>query len=135
MGRKGPMPVFVTGNLFRLVGGLGLAVLGMAAQSPLLIVAAFMQLFYQGNPLVRLTQPALAVRFATIPVGAASGWVIAASAAGSFLGSLIGGFLADAVGFNAINWMAAIAAGLAVLLIVVSLLPAERKKRAEEARP
>ena len=120
------MPVFVTGNLFRLVGGLGLAILGMAAQSPLLIVVALMQLFYQGNPLVRLTQPALAVRFATIPAGAAS-------AAGSFLGSLLGGFLADAVGFNAINWMAAIAAGLAVLLIVVSLLPADRKLKAEEA--
>ena len=61
--------------------------------------------------------PAVAVRFATIPAGAASGWVIGASAIGSFLGSVIGGFLADEVGFNAINWMAGIAAGLAVLLI------------------
>jgi predicted MFS family arabinose efflux permease len=133
MGRKGPMPVFLTGNAFRLVGGLGLAILGMAAKSPLLIVAAFMQLFYQGNPLVRLTQPALAVRFATIPAGAASGWVIAASAMGSFLGSLLGGYLADSIGFNAINWMAAIAAGLAVLLIVVSLLPAYRKLQPGES--
>jgi predicted MFS family arabinose efflux permease len=133
MGRKGPMPVFVTGNVFRLVGGLGLAILGMAAKSPLLIVGAFMQLFYQGNPLVRLTQPALAVRFATIPAGAASGWVIAASAMGSFLGSLLGGYLADSIGFNAISWMAAIAAGLAVLLIIVSLLPAYRKLQPEGA--
>ncbi len=133
MGRKGPMPVFVAGNVFRLVGGLGLAILGMATQSPLLIVVAFMQLFYQGNPLVRLTQPALAVRFATIPAGAASGWVIAASAMGSFLGSLLGGYLADSIGFNAISWMAAIAAGLAIVLIVVSLLPADRKLKAKEA--
>jgi len=132
MGRKGPMSVFVTGNVFRLVGALGLAIVGMVAQSPLLIVAAFVQLFYQGNPLVRLTQPALAVRFATIPTGAATGWVIAASAAGSFIGSLLGGFLADAFGFNSITWMAAIAAGLAVLLIIVSLLPAERRKQAAE---
>jgi predicted MFS family arabinose efflux permease len=133
MGRKGPMPVFVAGNVFRLVGGLGLAILGMATQSPLLIVVAFMQLFYQGNPLVRLTQPALAVRFASIPAGAASGWVIAASAMGSFLGSLLGGYLADSIGFNAISWMAAIAAGLALVLIVVSLLPAYRKLQLEEA--
>jgi len=133
MGRKGPMPVFVAGNVFRLVGGLGLAILGMATQSPLLIVVAFMQLFYQGNPLVRLTQPALAVRFASIPAGAASGWVIVASAMGSFLGSLLGGYLADSIGFNAISWMAAIAAGLAVVLIVVSLLPAYRKLQPEEA--
>jgi MFS family permease len=135
MGRKGPMPVFVAGNVFRLVGSLGLALLGMVAQSPLLLVAAFMQIFYQGNPLVRLTQPALAVRFATIPAGAASGWVIAASAAGSFIGSLLGGFLADAFGFNSISWMASIAAGLAVLLIIVSLLPADRKLKTEEATP
>jgi predicted MFS family arabinose efflux permease len=133
LGRSGAMPVFVTGNLFRLIGALGLAVLGMASGSPLLIVAAFMQLFYQGNPFVRLTQPAVAVRFATIPAGAASGWVIGASAIGSFLGSVIGGFLADALGYNSINWMAALAAGLAVLLIVVSLLPAERKKKAAES--
>jgi predicted MFS family arabinose efflux permease len=51
---------------------------------------------------------------------------------GSFLGSLLGGYLADSIGFNAINWMAAIAAGLAVLLIVVSLLPAYRKLQPEE---
>jgi predicted MFS family arabinose efflux permease len=86
---------------------------------------------YQGNPFVRLAQPAVAVRFATIPAGAASGWVIGASAIGSFIGSVVGGFLADSVGFNAINWMAAIAAGLAVILIVFSLWPAELKKRAE----
>jgi predicted MFS family arabinose efflux permease len=132
MARKGAMPVFVAGNLCRLLGALGLALLGLAAQSPVLLVAAFVQIFYQGNPLVRLTQPVVAVRFATIPAGAASGWVIGASAIGSFVGSIVGGLLADKVGFNAINWMAAIAAGLAGLLIVISLLPAERKKKAAE---
>jgi predicted MFS family arabinose efflux permease len=73
------------------------------------------------------------VRFATIPAGQAVGWVIGASAIGSFLGSVLGGMLADKVGFNAINWMAAIAAGLAVLLIFISMWPTERKKRAEES--
>ena len=92
-----------------------------------------MQILYQSNPFVRLTQPVVGVRFASIPAGAASGWVIAAAAAGSFLGSLIGGFLASSVGFNAINWMAAIAVGAAVLLLFVFLWPAERKKQAEEA--
>ena len=133
MGRSGALPGFATGNVLRLVGALGMAVLGLVANAPILIVVAFMQLLYQGNPFVRLTQPAIAVRFATIPAGAASGWVIGASAIGSFFGSVIGGFLADKVGFNAINWMAAVAAGLAVALIVISLWPAERKKQAEEA--
>jgi predicted MFS family arabinose efflux permease len=129
---KGGMTVFTAGNVIRLVGALGMAVIGLVAQSPILIAAAFMQILYQSNPFVRLTQPVVAVRFATIPAGQASGWVIAAAAAGSFLGSLIGGFLASSVGFNAINWMAAIAVGLAVLLLFVGLWPAERKKVAAE---
>jgi predicted MFS family arabinose efflux permease len=133
MARKGSVPDFVTGNLLRLIGALGLAILGMLAKSPILLVAAFMQIFYQGNPFVRLTQPVLAVRFSFIPAGAASGWVIGASAIGGFLGAAIGGYLAQSLGFNAINWMGAITAGLAVLLIVFSLLPAERKIRAEGA--
>ena len=91
-----------------------------------------MQILYQGTPFIRLTQPVVAVRFATIPAGQAVGWVIGASAIGSFLGSVLGGLLADSVGFNAINWMGAIAAGIATLLIFISLWPAERKKRAEE---
>jgi len=46
---------------------------------------------------------------------------------------LIGGILANSIGFNAINWMAALAVGAAVLLIFVGLWPAERRKRVEEA--
>jgi MFS family permease len=132
MARSGAMSPFTMGNVLRLVGSLGMALLGLVANAPILIVVAFMQILYQGNPFVRLTQATIAVRFATIPAGAASGWVIAASATGSFIGSILGGFLADKVGFNAINWMGAIAAGAAVVLIVISLWPAERKKRAEE---
>jgi MFS family permease len=132
MARSGGMTVFTAGTVIRLVGALGMAVVGLVAQSPILIAAAFMQILYQSNPFVRLTQPVVGVRFATIPAGGASGWVIAAAAAGSFLGSLIGGILANSIGFNAINWMAALAVGAAVLLLFVGLWPAERKKRAEE---
>ena len=39
----------------------------------------------------------------------------------------------DEVGYNSINWMAAIAVGLALLLMFVSLWPAERKKLAAES--
>ena len=74
------------------------------------------------------------MRFATIPAGQASGWVIAAAAAGSFFGALLGGWLADSVGFNAINWMGAIAIGGAVLLLFVGLWPAERNKRAQKTQ-
>jgi MFS family permease len=109
-----------------------MAILGLASGSPIFLVAASMQLLYQGSPFTRLTQPVVAVRFATIPAGQASGWVLGASAIGSFVGSLLGGWLADKVGFNAINWMGAVAAGASVLLVFISLWPAERKKRKEE---
>ena len=54
---------------------------------------------------------------ANFAAGAASGWVIAVSVTGSFVGSLIGGVLADQFGFNAVNWMAAIAAALSVVVL------------------
>jgi predicted MFS family arabinose efflux permease len=133
LARSGGMTVFTAGNVIRFVGALGMAVIGLVARSPILIAAAFMQILYQANPFVRLTQPIVAIRFATIPAGQASGWVIGGAAIGSFLGSLIGGWLASSVGYNAINWMAAIAVGAAVLLLFVGLWPAERKKQAEES--
>lgn len=132
MGRGNPLRVQQAGHLARLAGALGLAVLGMVSSAPLLLVAAFMLIFYQGNPYVRLSQPVVAVRFATFPAGQASGWVIGASAIGSFVGSMLGGWLADKVGFNAINWMAAVAAGLAVLLMFISLYPVDREMNLQE---
>ncbi len=81
---------------------------------------------------MRLSQPVGAIRFSTISAGQASGWVIGASAVGSFVGSVLGGWLADAVGFNAINWMAALAAGAAVALTVIALIPADRRLGKEQ---
>jgi predicted MFS family arabinose efflux permease len=133
MGRSGGMPALTTGVTLRFFGAALMGILGLVSGSPLLLVAAAMQLLYQGAPFVRLPQPAVAVRFATIPAGQASGWVLGASAIGSFVGSVLGGWLADKVGFNAINWMGAIAAGASVLLTIIFLWPAERKKRKEEA--
>jgi predicted MFS family arabinose efflux permease len=120
--------------VIRLIGALGMALVGMMASKPLLLAAAFMLILYQSNPFSRISQGVVGMRFATIPAGATSGWVIASSAAGSFVGALLGGFLASAIGFNAINWMSAIAIAIALILLFISLWPAERKKRKEEAQ-
>ena len=125
--------VLTGGTVIRFIGALGMALVGMMTNKPIIIAAAFMLILYQSNPFSRISQGVVGMRFATIPAGATSGWVIAASAAGSFLGALIGGFLATLIGFNAINWMASIAVGAAVLLLLLFLWPAERKKRVEEA--
>ncbi len=129
MGRSGGFSPFVAGTVARLVAGLGMAVVGAISDNNVLLGAAFMQVMYNTAPFVRLVQSSLAVRYASFPAGAASGWVIAASAMGSFLGSLIGGFLADQFGFNSVNWMAAVSAGLSVVVLWLWLRPGEKRIR------
>ena len=125
MAKRGAMPTYSLGVIMRLVGALGMAVVGMISGAPALIGVAFMQLLYQANPFARLAQPGTAVRFATFPAGMANGWLIAGSALGSFAGALVGGVLADAYGFNAVNWMGAAAAAGSILLLVLGLWPAK----------
>ena len=133
MARSGAMPDFTFGTAIRLIGALGLALLGLLTKNAsMVLVAISMQLLYQSNAFIRFTQPVLGVRFSTLGPGGASGWVIGAAAIGSFVGSLLGGWLADAFGYNAINWMASVSIAVAMLLVLFSLWPAERKKRTEE---
>lgn len=129
MARSGGFSPFTAGIIARFAAAIGMAVVGAALDNAVLLGAAFMQLMYNAAPFVRLAQPNLAVRYAKFPAGAASGWVIAASATGSFIGSLIGGFLADSYGFNAVNWMAAVAAGLSVVVLWIWLRPGEQRIR------
>ena len=129
MARKGPFPPFVAGVVGRMIAGLGMGAVGLMTDNKALLGAAFMQLMYQAAPFVRLSQPGLAVRFATFPAGQASGWVIAGSAIGSFVGSLLGGYLADTFGYNAVNWMAAAAGAGAVLILFMWLRPAQKRMR------
>jgi hypothetical protein len=135
MARKGPFPPFMAGVVGRMVAGLGMGAVGLMTDNKALLGAAFMQLMYQTAPFVRLSQPGLAVRFATFPAGQASGWVIAGSALGSFVGSLLGGYLADAFGYNAVNWMAAAAGAGAALILFMWLRPAEKRMREDGTTP
>jgi MFS family permease len=135
MARRGPFPPFMAGVVGRMIAGLGMGAVGLMTDNKALLGAAFMQLMYQTAPFVRLAQPGLAVRFATFPAGQASGWVIAGSAVGSFVGSLLGGYLADAFGYNAVNWMAGIAGAGAALILFIWLRPAEKRMREVEKSP
>lgn len=128
MTKYGPLTPFLAGTVMRFGGAACLGLLGWVSDAPVLLVAAAMQLLYQGSPFARLPQNVLAVRYAPIPSGQANGWVIAGSALGSFIGSLLGGWLADEVGFNSISWMAAISAGLGVGLVILVIWPADRRR-------
>jgi len=126
MARRGGVDVYSLGVTMRLVGALGMAVVGLIADSAVLVAIAFVQILYQANPFARLAQASVGVRFATFPPGVANGWIIAGSALGGFAGAAIGGVLADRYGFNAVNWMGAIAAALSVVVLLVGLVPAAR---------
>lgn len=126
MAKRGGLAVYSLGVVMRLVGALGMALIGLLADNAVLLAVAFMQILYQANPFARLAQPGVAVRFATFPPGMANGWIIAGSALGGFGGAAIGGVLADRYGFNALNWMGAAAAALSVGVLVVGLLPEAR---------
>ncbi len=123
MASRGNIPTYSLGVLMRFVGALGMAVVGVISGSPALLGIAFMQILYQGSPFARLAQPSTAVRFATFPAGIANGWLIAGSAFGGFIGSMLGGVLADAYGFNAVNWMGAVGAGMSVVVLLVWIWP------------
>ena len=129
MGRSGAFSPFAAGIVARFVAALGMAVVGVLLDNAVLLGAAFMHLMYNAAPFPRLAQSSLAVRYASFPAGAASGWVIVASATGSFVGSLVGGVLADSYGFNAVNWIAVVAAGLSVVVLCFLLRPGELRIR------
>jgi MFS family permease len=129
MAKRGGMAVYSLGTVMRLVGALGMALVGLLADNAVLLAVAFMQILYQANPFARLSQPGVGVRTATFPPGMANGWIIAGSALGGFAGSALGGVLADRYGFNAVNWMGAGAAALSVVVLVFGLLPAVQADR------
>ena len=81
MARSGGMTVLTGGTAIRFIGALGMALVGIMTTKPIILAAAFMLIMYQSNPFSRISQGVVGMRFATVPAGATSGWVIAAAAA------------------------------------------------------
>ena len=135
LARSDAMTVYFGGVFMRFVGALGLALVGMLAGSPLFLAAASMMILYMGVPVARLGQGPIGYRFAIVQVGEAIGFIYGASALGAFFGSLLAGLIADALGFNAVNWMGAIAGGLAVILLIFRLWPSGRQKETDVRAP
>jgi predicted MFS family arabinose efflux permease len=121
MAGQGPAAVYDVGVALRLIGPLGMGVAGAMTDTPVLLAVASMQVLYQSNSFVRLAQPSTAVSLATFPPSIANGWLIAGSAIGAAVGSALGGVLADAYGFNAVNWMGAAASAGAIVVLIGGL--------------
>lgn len=117
---------------------LGIAAAAINAVGPVFVLGANLPQKSEANRLtvLNLLQPigqviggAILALAVTANLNYSARFMIAASASGSFLGALIGGYLASSFGFNAINWMAAIAVGSALLLLLFFLWPVERGKQ------
>jgi predicted MFS family arabinose efflux permease len=70
-----------------------------------------------------------------VQAGEAIGFIYGASALGAFFGSLLAGLIADAFGFNAVNWMGVIAGGLAVILLIFRMWPSWRQTETDVGAP
>lgn len=123
LARDGALSVFTFGTTIRTVGVLAMALLGLAASPVLLLAALAMLVTFQGVPIPRVAAPALAASTAPTSAAVADGYYFAASALGSVIGCLLAGVLADQVDYNAVNWMATAAGGLALAFLLLGLRP------------
>jgi len=57
MAKYGPLTPFIAGTVMRFGGAACLGLLGWVSDAPVLLVAAAMQLLYQGAPFSRLRVP------------------------------------------------------------------------------
>lgn len=130
MKQLGSLPVYVRGAAIKFVGMFGMVLVALLGGGFLLLAALMVQLAYVGPMLTRTASADISVKLAPVSSAEAAGYYLASSALGAFFGSLAAGFLADAVSFNAVNWMTAILAGVAVLILIVFLLPRTKQYKA-----
>jgi predicted MFS family arabinose efflux permease len=124
---KGAATATATGVVLRAFAILGLAFVGAVLASPIVVASVLVLVLYASDSFVDLAIYPLGVRAASVRASEASGWVFGAIALAGALGSVLSGVLADAFGFNSINWLASVAgAGAVVLMLVASGTKATR---------
>ncbi len=114
---RGALSLIRVGTIVRAGGALAMAILGMSGNVTILVPAIAMLVTFQGIPIPRIAAPPLAAALAPIPATEANGFYFASSALGAVVGCLLGGFLAEHVGYNAVNWMAAAGSGVALVAL------------------
>lgn len=123
MRAKGAFTVYGSGSWIRFLGIGGMAILGALGGTHLLLAGFMTLIAFQGPQLTRMVAPRIAEAMAPVQAAEANGYYFATSALGAFLGSLAAGFIADKISFSAINWMNALLAGLAALIVGYILRP------------
>lgn len=114
MARKGPNPVFMTSLLMRLAAAAILIVLALVGNVPAILPLAMYVVLLVGIAWVDLAGPALAGRLSIAGIGATQGLLMGSLALGAFFGALLGGWLAETVGFQILPWITAIGVMIAI---------------------
>jgi predicted MFS family arabinose efflux permease len=123
MRRTNALSVYAGGTVIKWIGMFSMALVGLLGGPHLLLAALVVQFAYVAPLLTRTGAPQLASVLAPVSAAQANGYYFATSALGAFIGSLLAGWSADTISYNAINWTNTILSGAALLLLIVALLP------------
>ncbi len=132
MERFGPRLIFTVGTAMRFAGTAMMALVGLLGEGHLILAAIAMQVAFQGSPVSRLPAPLLAIQLSPAGAAEANGYYYASSALGAFLGCLAMGFGADSLNFNTVNWLAAIMAAAALVVLCLALIPSMNRRHKDE---
>jgi MFS family permease len=130
--RSGGLATFRGAYFLHVSGLIGLTIASFFVPVALFIPALFLFIFYLGEPFGRIPQPVLAVRYSPMEASTANGWVVGAISGSAFLAGIISGYLALAISFAAVLYMATGVFIIALLIQIIGVWPVERRLQAQE---
>jgi predicted MFS family arabinose efflux permease len=132
MARAGGLATFRGAYFMHVSGLIGLTILSFFVPVAIWLPAFFLFVFYLGEPFGRIPQPVLGVRYSPMDASTANGWIVGAISGSAFLAGLLSGFMAQALGFNSVLYLATGAFIAALLIQLFGVWPVERRLRAQE---
>jgi predicted MFS family arabinose efflux permease len=127
MGAAGAANVLRGAWILRLAAFVGLAVL-VGTSVPAILPLGLYILLAVGIQFNDAANPAMAVRTSPTTAGAAQGFVMGALALGTFSGGLLGGVLAESVGFDWLPVAGAVSVAIAVALSIPGFRGVDTRK-------
>ncbi len=128
--RRGPLPPWLTAQVLRVVGPIGLLVVGAATAAAAgvtaLVALSCYLVMYLAYPLFNSAAPVLVNRVTTVGVGEAQGLYVGALAVCGITGPILGGWVADQFGLGALPLLPLLGAIIAIAVTVVAVRPSVR---------
>ena len=128
--RRGSLPPWLTAQVLRVVGPIGLLVVGAATAAAAgltaLVALSCYLVMYLAYPLFNSAAPVLVNRVTTVGVGEAQGLYVGALAVCGIAGPMLGGWVADQFGLGALPLLPLLGAIIAIAITVVAVRPSVR---------